>query len=256
MNNVMRLLAPKTGIGFLARFTVFVSFVGANNFLFDRALNRQVTHDVFYYLAHAFFVGGPIIVLFLVLMLFQIKLQQRLWRQSCKDDLTGLNNRHSFFRLLAEHAHQPGILMMLDADHFKQINDRYGHQAGDQCLKAIAHCLNHSIRQNDIAARIGGEEFAVFLPHATQGTAKVIGNRLTRPIPFSGGTEHPHLTITLSVGAVASTDIREIDKILAQADAALYQAKSAGRARMVLWDLLDQHSKSFVDRRKSLSVSG
>lgn len=120
---------------------------------------------------------------------------------------------------------------MLDADHFKQINDTYGHQAGDICLKAISYTLSRNLRLGDVSGRIGGEEFAILLADTKPDHARVIGERLTKPIPFRVGPAH--LTVTLSIGAVITSPQTPLEVSLSLADKALYQAKSEGRARVV-----------------------
>lgn len=236
----MRLLAPKGWIGFAVRLFVLVGFVAAANITFARVFDdpdHHNQHSPVYYIAHAAFVGGPLIAFFLAVCVYQLRLQRKLWRLSRKDGLTGLNNRRTFFDLVekARKVERAGVLLMLDADWFKKINDTYGHQAGDRCLKSIAYTLRRNLRQGDILGRVGGEEFAIYLRGAAISQARVIGERLTKPICFDTETTQ-HLTITLSIGAVVASPTISIDALFANADAALYDAKQAGRATYVLWN--------------------
>ncbi len=240
MDHLMRLLAPKSWIGFFVRLVVLVGLVAAENIAFAYffgGLGKNDAHSASYYVAHAALVGGPLIAFFLAVTVFQVRLQRKLFRLSRKDGLTGLNNRRTFFDLVekSRRNEQKGVLLMLDADWFKKINDTYGHQAGDHCLKSIAYTLRRSVRHNDILGRIGGEEFAVYLNNAPVETARVIGERLAKPISFQ--TENfQYLSVTLSIGAAKSYPDVTIDALFAQADAALYQAKLNGRAAFVLWE--------------------
>lgn len=186
-------------------------------------------------------VGGPFVIGFFLVADQQLKKLRILSLKSRKDGLTGLNNRHTFIELANRRLEdQPqGVLLLLDADHFKVVNDTYGHAVGDRCLEAIARHLKWNLRSEDVAGRIGGEEFAVLIAGVNIAQARVIGERMTRPIPFSGGPENPHLSITLSVGAaIASQDV-SLDRLLIRADEALYAAKQAGRGCLKSWDIDD-----------------
>ncbi len=229
----MQFMAPKGVASFFARFVLLTGFVAVANLGFSALIDDRY-HSTAYYVGHALFVGGPLIAFFLAVTAFQIKLQRRLWRLSRKDGLTGLNNRRSFFesaeRIRFER--EQGILLVLDADRFKAINDTYGHQAGDSCLKSIAYTLKRGVRKDDIVGRIGGEEFAIFLRDTTPGQAKVIGERLTLPITFRTSDDIA-LTVTLSIGAAIATSADSLDDLFQRADRALYHAKEEGRARMI-----------------------
>jgi diguanylate cyclase (GGDEF)-like protein len=233
INRLMNLLAPKGVLGFFTRFLLFLSLVAAANFAFDFVTGHHV-HSFRYYFAHGLIVSGPFIAFFLAVTVFQIRLQRKLSRLSRKDPLTGLNNRRSFFEIVERMRviDGRGVLLLIDADHFKAINDTYGHGAGDRCLKSIAHSIKRDVRRGDVVGRIGGEEFAVYLRATTRGHAKVIGERLTRPITFHGEDGFP-LSVTLSVGAAIGIPGERLQDIFARADQALYRAKQEGRAQVV-----------------------
>ncbi len=233
IDKFMQVMAPKNALGFVVRLILLIAFVAAANLVFS-AIVYDHGHPPVYYLAHAAFVGGPLIAFFLAVSVFQIKLQRRLWALSHKDPLTGLDNRRSFFERceLARQSEPQGVLLILDADRFKSINDTYGHGAGDRCLKALAVAIRQGVRKGDIIGRIGGEEFAVYLRDTTPDQAQTIGERLTLPIAFQTREGVP-LKITLSIGAVISSKDTTLDELFAEADKALYQAKVGGRARLV-----------------------
>lgn len=170
---------------------------------------------------------------------------QKLVTLSTTDGLTGLSNRRRFDDVLAnEYARsrrsgQPLALVMLDVDYFKKYNDRYGHQAGDDCLKAVANQLKAQVRRaGDLAARYGGEEFAIILADTDLSTAQGIAERVCQAVE---ATKMPHEmslfgTVTISAGlAVMASDCNmDAEGLLHAADLALYQAKHEGRNRVGL----------------------
>jgi two-component system cell cycle response regulator len=162
---------------------------------------------------------------------------------SAHDALTGLYNRRYFERRLREEqAHakrhkRPFSLIVVDLDHFKLVNDTYGHEDGDRVLCHVAELLSGSLREDDIACRVGGEEFVMLL-RATPGTAaRVVANRLRAAVagaPIALGPRDEDRHVTLS-GGVASADERNgfhTDNIYDRADKALYRAKRSGRNRI------------------------
>ena len=164
-------------------------------------------------------------------------------RSTFSDYLTGIANRRAFFdagTLEFERLHRaprPVSLIMFDADHFKKINDRYGHPAGDQVLVHLAKTLTAAFRQIDIVARIGGEEFAVLLPSTGMESAVIGAERLralveAQPVEVDG--VQIHYTVS---GGVASVDetVSGLDALIKLADQALYAAKRRGRNRVEVW---------------------
>ena len=138
---------------------------------------------------------------------------------------------------LAKRNGAPFSLLSLDLDHFKAINDSYGHQAGDQVLQRFVNKCLDAIRPYDGVARVGGEEFMVLLPQAALDTAQSIGERIRAAIagaPFEAGIGKP-IEVTVSVGASEfGRDGETIDAILRKADERLYRAKHQGRNRVVV----------------------
>jgi diguanylate cyclase (GGDEF)-like protein len=156
------------------------------------------------------------------------------------DPLTGIYNRRHLFSegmRLYERWQQEGAriaLLMIDIDHFKHINDQYGHQVGDDVLAEVARVLMQQCRPYDLVARYGGEEFVVMLEATTSGSGVTTAQRIRRSI-----TENPirlgqrELHVTVSIGVVESASLGDFDSTLRKADDALYQAKEAGRNRIV-----------------------
>lgn len=156
-------------------------------------------------------------------------------KQSITDNLTNLYNRRYFFEiatnilLMAHREKKPVTLLMLDIDHFKRINDTYGHQAGDTALVSISQNIHTLMRKSDIFARVGGEEFAIILQNTSLDGAKVLAEKIRLNIQNQPVLTEA-ITITLSIGiAELSDENPTIEKLYMQADKHLYQAKQNGR---------------------------
>lgn len=237
MNRFFRVLAPSSAQSVVIHIVLWISLIWLANLGFAYLTMEGLHHSLGYYGAHAVFVGGPFIVLVTFITRSQIRFQKHLYLLSRKDGLTGLNNRRTFLEMAQLRLDESprGVIVLLDADHFKRINDVYGHAVGDACLKEIAHRLKWNLRECDVSGRIGGEEFAVLFANATIEQARVIAGRLAQPIPFRAEGVNAHLTVTLSMGAVLIEPKVSLDAHLVRADQALYAAKEAGRARLVFW---------------------
>lgn len=159
------------------------------------------------------------------------------------DALTGLYNRRymntNLDRKIMEIAEsaKPISIMMLDIDHFKPVNDVYGHAVGDEILKSIAGRMKRSVRDMDLVSRFGGEEFVVIMPDTPQTAACKVAERLRASVasgPFSISGEKEPVAVTVSIGVATTTDpMEEAASLLKRADQALYAAKEAGRNRVL-----------------------
>jgi diguanylate cyclase (GGDEF)-like protein len=157
---------------------------------------------------------------------------------ACTDHLTGLLSRPAFMEnaltLCAQQARrgEPVALLMFDLDHFKSINDRFGHAVGDEVLRVFGQVVRASTRADDIIARFGGEEFIAIVPGGLESASK-IGERVRSSFRFAGATVGAHAVgATVSIGAaVAYEPVTALDSLIGRADAALYRAKYAGRNR-------------------------
>ncbi len=157
------------------------------------------------------------------------------------DHLTGLANRRSFFERgerLVQRSQASGALLsvlMIDLDHFKTVNDRFGHAIGDETLVKFAEISGTVLRPSDIIARIGGEEFAVLLPGSSIEAATALAERLRLAFQTAATLMHGHaLNATLSVGVTANLPGANLDELIKLADDALYSAKLNGRNRVEL----------------------
>jgi len=173
----------------------------------------------------------------------------RLLRSGLTDFLTGFHNRRYLHARLreelarAQRARHALVCLMIDVDHFKRINDQYGHLAGDAVLREVAQRIDAEMRLSDTGARFGGDEFAMVLSHASMSDGEKVAARVLRavreqPIAVAKGAQE---TVTLSIGVAAAKpgagqrDYKVLaERLIAEADAALYRAKSAGRNRVAI----------------------
>lgn len=162
---------------------------------------------------------------------------------SALDALTGLYNRRYFERRLREesaHARRhkrPFSLVLIDIDHFKLINDTFGHEDGDRVLCHIAELLAGKLREDDVACRFGGEEFVILLRATPGPAARVVANRIradiaANPIALGSNDELRHITLSGGVSAADERNDYDVEHIVDRADKALYRAKRGGRNRI------------------------
>jgi diguanylate cyclase (GGDEF)-like protein len=155
------------------------------------------------------------------------------------DELTGVHNRRHFTAAattqleVAQRGHRPMTAMMVDIDHFKRVNDTYGHAAGDEVIRAVAAVLRRNVRHPDIFGRYGGEEFAV-VQSEVHGDPVELGERIRAAVEETAVTGHGDpIKVTISVGLAELKPDDTLDALLGRADRALYRAKEAGRNRVV-----------------------
>ena len=181
---------------------------------------------------------------------------EALRRSVWSDHLTGLANRRAFFDVASAamprcaRAGQTAVIVLLDADHFKSVNDTHGHAAGDAVLRHLAAGLLASFKSTDVVARFGGEEFVVLLTGGTIDSARGAAERFrahmaTNPVTVDG----VQVRCTVSAGVAGCTDgLSGVDELLRRADIALYAAKAAGRDRVAVWDeALEQKGRAAIN---------
>ena len=179
------------------------------------------------------FVGGLINLAQIRLVLGRVL--QHLTTQAQTDALTGTANRRGLTQYLAEvhsRAQQGGhgyVVLMVDIDHFKAVNDQHGHAEGDKVLKRVAQNLRDGLRIGDVVARWGGEEFCVLLPRIGVAEAHALAERMATQIAATG---KPRVTVSIGVAEVQVRS-EDADEVIRRADVALYRAKQAGRNRVV-----------------------
>lgn len=167
--------------------------------------------------------------------------QEELRELSLRDPLTGCYNRRHFMNALrheigrGQRYGQACAVAILDVDNFKQINDRLGHQAGDEVLQQVARSCQTVVRGTDVFARIGGEEFAVLLPQTSAVEAHALIERLRLTVQSLPFDTIPQLTrVTISGGVVSAESVDQVDAVMHAADHAMYRAKREGKNRVVL----------------------
>ncbi|MBB3167654.1 GGDEF domain-containing protein [Simiduia aestuariiviva] len=178
-----------------------------------------------------------------LILLTNERLHQRLRTQATRDPLTGLLNRRAFLDIsqsLIAHAnrHQLNVgIALLDLDHFKRVNDEYGHLAGDHALKRFGELVRQCLREEDTICRYGGEEFVALLPDVTPVELRNIMERIRREVAQQADHELP---TTVSIGSyLCAPDSLRLQEMIATADRALYSAKRAGRNQVATADLTD-----------------
>ena len=187
-------------------------------------------------------------IVFMLLFFRQLRIRNKLIRLTRTDALTGLANRSALFEhgehMVASFASQPEELsvLLLDLDHFKKINDNFGHHAGDKTLKVISQLVKETMRSRDVFYRLGGEEFVAILPFADCNKAKAIAMRINEKIAqhdFSSLILQSKVTVSIGVATMAPNQLT-FEQVLHCADLAMYQAKELGRNSVVCYQNIAQ----------------
>lgn len=221
-----------------ALFADSFSFSEMSQVYFKRALATDILLPTF--------VGGPFFYVLLEKIRQLAIARAALQKIASTDSLTAVLNRGAFVMLVeayldkaqAEPRLQAGSLLIVDADHFKKINDTHGHQAGDHALKIIASTIQRTLKTVDIVGRVGGEEFCVFLPRALEREARQVAESIRRHIheihfPTDGSEQ-----LSVSVGGVSFSKQVTYKEIFAIADQRLYEAKASGRNTVRMGSLM------------------
>ncbi|CCG07934.1 GGDEF domain-containing protein [Pararhodospirillum photometricum] len=165
--------------------------------------------------------------------------RQRFYETAIRDPLTGLFSRYymqeALGRLMDLHDRDPHAavgVIMADIDHFKHVNDRYGHAQGDEVLRAVARCLMSDMRPSDLPVRLGGEEFAIFVVGSSLETLRVMAERLRGAVAELDFGAPMTQSITASFGVAVRSPGESLARVLERADDALYRAKEGGRNRV------------------------
>ncbi|WP_192249263.1 GGDEF domain-containing protein [Mesorhizobium silamurunense] len=163
---------------------------------------------------------------------------RRLSEKASRDDMTGMLNRESFFAALdgSRRKADRGALLIIDADHFKTINDNYGHLTGDDALLLIAGAIERGVRSGDVLGRIGGEEFAAFLVGAIEPEARRVAERIRREVELIRfrPVDERTVSLTVSIGGITCGESATVSELMRAADRRLYEAKHRGRNLSIL----------------------
>ena len=236
-----------------ARFLVMGGFLVAAFALFARAIAMFIDPTVIKdFVAPTYFQGVTFLIALAVILITSVgfllmhkeRAEEAATRLAVTDPLTGTFNRRTFLELgameIARTRRAKGVLslLMLDIDHFKRVNDQYGHQAGDEALKCVVDSLLETLRREDLLVRYGGEEFCVLLPGVPLDQATLLAERARAAVESAGfsfrGKEIP-LTISVGVALFIRDGAEDIERLVSRADEALYSAKAAGRNRVVTY---------------------
>jgi len=224
-------------------------FSGAFELYYDITMQKKSMDALISQVNYLLYISTAIIIMVVVLTshVFRNSMQERLrfektlLKMANSDELTGLYNRRGFIELLewelrkVERYQRRACILLFDLDHFKNVNDVFGHQAGDNALVAVARRCRRELRRSDIFARYGGEEFIVLLPDTDQESALKVAEKLRLAIestPVSTDEGAINLTISVGVAAIEDKDKLSIDGIIKSADDSLYLAKRGGRNRI------------------------
>ncbi|NDV27849.1 GGDEF domain-containing protein [Desulfovibrio sp. JC010] len=216
-----------------------LAFICAVLFATESGLDASIVITLCFMLANAF--GIYFLYSFNVTKRSDFFAHLELKRKADFDDLTQVFCRRKIMELgqryfsLAKRYETPFSTLILDIDHFKEINDSFGHQTGDRVLRDVAGIFRNEVREGDLVGRIGGEEFVVFLPNTNAVQAAVVADRICRSVE---SYQYPEpeigVRVTISIGSAELIDLSDLHTLLKNADSALYKAKDNGR-NQVCW---------------------
>lgn len=183
--------------------------------------------------------AGVLLLIFLLFLRSQ-QFARQMQSLAITDELTGLFNRRAILQKgisewqRARRFERPLSCLMFDIDHFKRINDTYGHETGDQVLREVARAIKDSLRQSDSLGRLGGEEFLLIAPETEPGKAESLAERIRRNVAGMHFANMAGQSVTLSIGVAQSLGERSLEELIREADGALYTAKHEGRNQVVM----------------------
>lgn len=244
----MLLLIPAVAIVFLSptwKTTIVVGILGFILIILSEFLFHQ-RHLLYQDIVYLIMTGILEWIIFMVIAFFQIKTARvviELGNFALTDPLTGIYNRR-YLELymekiipLSEKKEQTMTLIMFDIDHFKKINDIYGHHAGDMVLQKIVRVIKRAIRQSDVFVRIGGEEFVILLPNCSLEHGIKFAERIRKTVENTKFIyKGIRIFVTVSIGVTEYKGGQDLEEFFEKADQALYQAKETGRNKVVWLD--------------------
>ncbi len=218
-------LLSRLALGAITGISGMISLMVMTSFLLPDYAAINVVHAFFFIIMLNFAIS------LFVMVLVAERSERKLLVLAHTDPLTGVKNRRFFFQTMPATPQPTDAAMLLDIDHFKSINDRFGHAVGDSVLQEVARRIGGSIRGGDVLARYGGEEFIIYLPGAGAQRACVIGERIRDAVSVTevdcGGLR---VGVTISIGVAASGETEcDLQTLADMADRALYRAKNDGR---------------------------
>ncbi|WP_273854981.1 GGDEF domain-containing protein [Serratia liquefaciens] len=233
-----------------------ISSISANLMLYETPNNHNAYLDTLMSarLGIAMLVMGPLILSSSIAV--NRKLLRRLEHSANHDFLTGVLARNALTRKageMLEHKYKSKeavSLLLIDIDHFKQINDTHGHLAGDQVLVSFAHIVRRELRHDQLFGRLGGEEFAIMLPRALAAQGVALAEHLRQLVQktelYPGGKVPLKITISVGVANLAMNEVKSLEQLMNMADIALYRAKSQGRNRVESFNVISGNSVDHI----------
>lgn len=234
MKGITRILASWTGVilaAFLTSVGAIIVACGLAYLMYDAGHRPQAMRNTPFI---AFFTAFPFCIFVWAQVRTNIQLQQELQKLVNIDRLTRVGTRDFFFGTLSDRGAVDGAVLMVDIDRFKNVNDSFGHLAGDAVIRMTADILRSGLRDSDLVARFGGEEFVIFLDGRDMDAAFQVAERLREGVADTavvfGGQR---ISTSVSIGIATCSDDVPLTRAIQEADAALYKAKSGGRNRSV-----------------------
>ena len=227
-------LVPRGSVQFALHYLLWMIFIISlyllQKFFFDGGLEYGYVQP----LRTVFVIASPCLIIGLTLVAKLEAQKEEISRLSRTDVLTGLLNRGAMDAVLAnELPNLPGCLLLIDIDHFKSVNDDFGHAAGDECLRAVARFLRRVLPEDAELARWGGEEFVALVRRQQVSEVAPFANRLAKGVSLPITGRNRPIRITFSIGVANLSEVGPVDALLKLADTRLYLAKSWGRAQWV-----------------------
>jgi len=247
MERFVRIVAPTSAATFVLELGIVLFICGLLNHIRDIIMNGSDHGTYWHNLGDAAFTALPMCTIALLLIAHLNKLQSSLHRQATRDDLTGLRNRRWFMGHCPAEFGPKDVLLFCDIDHFKRINDTYGHHIGDECLQTFAQHLIDALPDDVSPARIGGEEFGILLHDITDSQIKQIGDRIASGVMLDV-PDGQAKRVTASVGITQPTGTMSLKEAFGFADQALYMAKEAGRADFRIFPFAPSASSSLTQQ--------
>lgn len=240
MEKLIEIVAPRSWHGLLVKAGILVSCFTLVDLIVSGTTDAWTRGDTAASMFVTFMVGAPFGLFVMAIMRAQYGLQKQLRYMSETDALTGLPNRNTFLDRASLLLDGPSgcSVLMIDVDHFKRVNDTYGHYAGDVALTQIGQHLRRNLRAGDAVGRIGGEEFAAVLQTDDPAVLGRIADQMCQTIHINmnraSDPSSPSFNVTFSIGAVVALPGQRLIDLMKFADQSLYEAKENGRNRVIL----------------------
>ncbi len=235
MKTVLRLMTPRSPGQWFLWFAAWTSLFNAFFLLVLWVFGQADVMSLWQKLAVGAITCAPFLTAAMMMLRLHLRLQGRLFLSARTDLLTRMPNRRAFIdSVSARLTEEGGTLLMIDVDHFKAVNDTWGHGFGDICLQRIAINIRPVISASFDCARLGGEEFAVMLFDTTPEKVKNVSQIIAAGISIQPPGQRTPIRITCSLGGCHAEPGDHLSDVMSCADRALYQAKDSGRARLVM----------------------